>query len=202
MDGVVGAITYIERISRGLFAAVLVGLATPAIAQPLNAQQDVTGWRSTLMFIQSGVTQDNTHSYTIGATWNWKWRREYSFAAATGYSEFSVGRWETPNGSEGGKDWVTQVGITPVIRLHPYSQFSNWFLEGGVGLNVILPVYRNDEKRFSTEFNFGDHIGIGREFGQSNQQEVVLRLQHFSNAGLKEPNPGENFLQFRYSSRY
>jgi hypothetical protein len=26
-----------------------------------------------------------------------------------------------------------------------------------------------------------------------------LRLQHFSNAGIKKPNPGEDFLQLRLS---
>ena len=37
---------------------------------------------------------------------------------------------------------------------------------------------------------------------RNDRQEVSLRFQHFSNAGIKEPNPGENFFQVRYSSRY
>jgi len=28
---------------------------------------------------------------------------------------------------------------------------------------------------------------------------VALRIQHFSNAGLSEPNPGANFVQLRYA---
>ena len=28
--------------------------------------------------------------------------------------------------------------------------------------------------------------------------EIVLRAEHFSNAGIKPPNPGQNFLELRY----
>ena len=94
------------------------------------------------------------------------------------------------------------IGMTPVVRLQPRSQFADWFVEAGVGANMILPMYRSADKRFSTEFNFGEHLGIGREFGMYNQHEIALRVQHFSNGGLKEPNPGENFLQVRYVSRF
>jgi hypothetical protein len=31
---------------------------------------------------------------------------------------------------------------------------------------------------------------------------VGLRLSHVSNAGIKEPNPGENFLQLRYARSF
>ena len=31
--------------------------------------------------------------------------------------------------------------------------------------------------------------------------EWSLRFQHFSNGRIKNPNPGENFLQFRYTHR-
>jgi len=162
----------------------------------------MNGTKSALMFVQSGVSEDNTRSYTVGATWKWNWRKQYSFATATGYTEFSVGRWATANDHGGGSDWVTQIGITPVIRLQPRSQLADWFVEVGVGANMITPMYRSADRRFSTEFNFGDHLGIGREFGMYNQHEIALRLQHFSNGGLKEPNPGENFLQVRYVSRF
>jgi hypothetical protein len=55
---------------------------------------------------------------------------------------------------------------------------------------------RTREKRFSTAFNFGDHIGIGYRTGRG---EWSLRLQHFSNAGIDTPNPGEDFVQLRWS---
>ena len=45
---------------------------------------------------------------------------------------------------------------------------------------------------FSTRFQFGDHLGVGVRRGQ---YDIGLRLQHLSNAGLRNPNPGVNFLQ-------
>ena len=63
-------------------------------------------------------------------------------------------------------------------------------------------MYRSADKRFSTKFNFGDHLAVGRTFGDRGQHDVGLRFQHFSHAGIKEPNPGENFLQLRYARRF
>ncbi len=31
---------------------------------------------------------------------------------------------------------------------------------------------------------------------------LVLRIQHVSNAGIKRPTPGENFLQLRYQASF
>lgn len=65
-----------------------------------------------------------------------------------------------------------------------------------------MPLFRAGLKQFSTEFNFGDHIAIGREFGERSRHALAVRIEHFSNAGINHPNPGENFLQLRYSYRF
>ena len=39
----------------------------------------------------------------------------------------------------------------------------------------------------------------GWTLGDRKDQEIALRVQHFSNAGIKHPNPGEYFVQLRYS---
>lgn len=62
----------------------------------------------------------------------------------------------------------------------------------------ITPLYRTDEKRFSTKFNFGDYISLGYELGHGKAHEIGLRLEHYSNAGIDSPNPGEEFLHLRY----
>jgi len=59
-------------------------------------------------------------------------------------------------------------------------------------------VYRHSDKHFSTSFNFGDHVGVGYSFGAAKKNEIALRLEHFSNAGIKHPNPGQNFVELRY----
>ena len=67
------------------------------------------------LFLQAGTTDSNTQTYAAGATWDWSWRRQYSFGTVTGYSEVSFGRWITDAG-DGGSAWETQVGITPDPR--------------------------------------------------------------------------------------
>lgn len=148
------------------------------------------------IFIQTGFAEDNTRSYVLGVRWDWTWHGHFSFGEVTGFHEVSFGRWIT--GDSKSATWATQLGLTPVARLHP-AIASQWFGEIGIGANLIVPIYRSHEKTFSTIFNFGDHIAIGRQFGAQRHQELSLRVQHFSNAGIDKPNPGENFVQLRYS---
>ena len=182
------------RAQLGLAATLLLWTLS-CVANPSAVDDDAPR-----VFFQTGAAEQDTRSYTAGAWWNWNWERDYALGRATGYTEFAVGRWSSPDDA-GGDRWVTQIGITPVIRLQPYGAYQNWFVEAGIGANAIFPIYRNGEKRFSTEFNFGDHLAIGRKL-DGGKQEVALRIQHFSNAGLRSPNPGENFLQIRYASRF
>lgn len=90
----------------------------------------------------------------------------------------------------------------PVLRFSPLSHDAAWFLEGGIGLTLTSTVYETDRKRFSTSFNFADHVAIGRSFGASREHELMLRIEHYSNAGIKQPNPGENFIQLRYTHKF
>ena len=106
-----------------------------------------------------------------------------------------VGRWHSDSENS------TQVGLSPALRWKPNGWSYGWFVEGGIGVNVIFPKYNTHSKEFSTTFNFGDHIAVGKRFGSDDQHEWSLRFQHFSNARIKRPNPGENFLQFRYTHR-
>jgi lipid A 3-O-deacylase len=56
---------------------------------------------------------------------------------------------------------------------------------------------------FSTQWNFQDVLGAGYVLGGSKgRDETQLRLGHFSNAGLRNPNPGEDYLQLRYARRF
>lgn len=68
---------------------------------------------------------------------------------------------------------------------------------GGIGGNFLLPIYRSGTKRFSTAFKFGDRLAIGRRFGDGGRHELAFRFQHCSNAGIRHPNLGEDFLQIR-----
>lgn len=181
---------------RGLVAVVLSGAV---------GHVNAIAWdrlRPDTKFVQLGVA-DGTQTLTFGAAWDSQWESEFAGGRATAYWEVSFGRWRSELGAgRSASAWVTQVGITPVLRWYPRRFDDRWFFEAAVGANVLLPVYRSQDKAFSSAFNFGDHFAVGRRFGEANRQEIALRFQHFSNAGIKHPNPGEDFLQLRYVFRF
>jgi hypothetical protein len=185
------------RRTRTLVALGALALAGPAPAAQLS--WDLLVPSST--FVQAGVGED-TDMLVAGATWDWSWRKSLAWGHATGYLEASLGRWSNDRGGTRSSAWVTQVGVTPVLRFHPNAWAPGGFVEAGIGANMVTPIYRNRDKRFSTAFNFGDHVAVGWQFGAERKHEIALRLQHFSNAGIKHPNPGENFLQLRYARRF
>lgn len=154
------------------------------------------------VFLQAGAGDSDTQSYTLGALWDWRWQSQTSLGKVTGYSEASFGRWTSAAPQSSGGTWATQAGITPVLRQFMDTAHGTYFAEIGIGANVILPLYHSGRKQFSTQFNFGDHFAIGRQFGELRKEEVSLRFQHYSNAGIDHPNPGENFFQLRYTHRF
>jgi len=181
-------------------AIALCGLALlrPAAA---SAHEDRSPWWPTAVFTQLGVAE-NANAAVLGVLWDWSWRRDVGWGRVTGYWEVSFGRWASDAGGSSAHAWVTQVGITPVLRLYTGGGDTGWYGELGIGANLLLPIYRSEDKRFSTKFNFGDHLAAGWRFGDRGEHDVALRIQHFSNAGIKDPNPGEDFLQLRYSRRF
>ena len=175
------------RLPATLLTLAIAGSAAPAIAADLAPST---------VFAQAGIGDQGTNAYTVGASWDLPWRHEFESGSLSAYAEAALGRWHT-DGRNDATAWPTQISLTPTFRLHP-ARAPDWFVEAGVGANYIVPLFESGHKRFSTEFNFGDHVGIGHDFGHS---EVALRVEHFSNAGISHPNPGENFGQLRYAYR-
>ena len=172
----------LPRLALGLLLAVS---ATHAFAaEPRNA------W-----YVQGGVAED-AQSLTVGMSRDWRWEKQYRYGHISGQWQGEVARWHSDSQNS------TQLGVTPALRWRPNGWDNGWFVEGGIGVNVIFPKYDTRKKEFSTTFNFGDHIAAGKRFGADQQHEWSLRFQHFSNGRIKNPNPGENFLQFRYTQRF
>lgn len=182
--------------------AVCVLTASSATLANAGPAETRAAWVPDKLLVQAG-TADQARTLVAGAIWEWPWMRDFAFGNAGGYFEASFGRWNSHlDDAAHSSAWVTQIGLTPVLRWHLLGISPRVFAEAGIGINVLLPVYRSGDKRFSTAFNFGDHVALGVQFGERGSQEVSLRLQHFSNAGIKHPNPGENFVQLRYGARF
>jgi lipid A 3-O-deacylase len=155
----------------------------------------------TSVFQQVGTTR-LTHEITTGATWGWDRQWTFGGGRLSGYWEASVSEWSYIAVDGRTNAQLGQIGLVPVFRFRPADGQSRWFFEGAVGINVMTSLYQTDRKRFSTKVNFGDHLALGFNFGKHRQHEMSLRLEHFSNAGMRSPNPGENFLQFRYAYHF
>ena len=187
-------------LRRALPAALLVLTVAAARSQPADpaAAAQRAPWAPQTLFLQAGAA-DHVQSASVGATWAWGWQRATAWGRLGGHWEASLGGWRTQHAGRTSQAAVSQLGLTPVLRLVPDAWGGDWFVEGGIGLNLVATVYRSREKRFSTVFNFGDHLAVGRRFGDGRRHELALRLQHYSNAGIRHPNPGQNFVQLRYA---
>jgi lipid A 3-O-deacylase len=158
------------------------------------------GQSATAFVAEGGVTVHGTYSLTAGIAVPSTWHRISHNGEWTAYTELFVSHWRAK--FDGRHASFTQFGVMPVLRYRFDHGGSPWFAEGGVGLSYLDGLYRRDQKRFSTRFNFNDVLGVGRSFGARREQEVSLRFVHVSNAGIKEPNPGENFVQLRYARAF
>jgi lipid A 3-O-deacylase len=150
------------------------------------------------VFVEGGLAQQRTYNVSAGVLWPWSWRRDFGSTEASGITEAFVSNWSGRD-TGGERRGFTQLGLVPLVRLRLDGGRSPWFLEGGIGVSVMDRTYRTQDKEFSTKFNFVDVVGVGHSFGADRRRELSLRVSHISNGGIKNPNPGENFLQLRYA---
>jgi lipid A 3-O-deacylase len=183
---------------RRLWAWLLLALAPAS----LPAQDWLHAITPSTVFVQAGAGDQQARAYVGGASWDWSWRHSAGPGTLTGYFEAAFGRWTTRHAGEPDTVWPTQLSVTPVLRFQPSGAMNPWFAEIGVGGNYLVPVFRDGHKQFSSKFNFGDHAAIGRQFGARLEHALAVRVEHFSNAGIEHPNPGEDFVQLRYSYRF
>lgn len=186
-----------NRRFRSSVAGLAIGLAGVGMAPVMAGDAFVPS----ASFVQVGVAA-HTHEVAAGLMWDWSSRWPLAHGEVSGYWDASVSRWSYPSPDGRRATWLAQFGATPVLRWRANDGSSPWFVEAGVGATFTTNVYQTASKRFSTRFNFGDHLGVGRNFGPLREHEVAVRLEHFSNAGIKHPNPGENFMQLRYVHRF
>ena len=152
------------------------------------------------LYVQAGTAQHHTQTGEIGVVWPWAWRHDTAEGQLSGLTEAFISRWSTRDGDQ--RLAFTQFGVLPLLRHRAEQGRSPWFLEFGVGVSVTDRTFRAGNRQLGTRFNFADAVGGGRSFGAGNRQELSLRFTHFSNAGIRKPNPGENSVRLRYGVRF
>lgn len=133
----------------------------------------------------------------VAAQWNWNaplWQG--SSTQLGGYWDLSLAefRQNQYQNVPGQSKNLTDIGFTPVFRFQSNDK-RGVYGEAGIGVHLMSHLYDNNSRRFSTAFEFGDHLGAGYVFG--NGLDVGIKLQHFSNGGIKKPNSGANFAVLR-----
>ncbi len=193
VDARIGARLRAAWVAASMVVAVLPGVVAAADGLDQPAHRTLRPDRLTLLY---GAASD-ARATSIGLQWDLPWRHAWGRRGVlTAHAEFALGHWRADAAGDRASAVSTQVGITPVLR-YTFDGAAGWFVEAGVGANVIAPVYRSKDRRFSTAFNFGDHLGAGWRSAARPGWEWAVRVQHFSNAGIARPNPGENFIQLQ-----
>jgi lipid A 3-O-deacylase len=157
-------------------------------------------WRPGGAFVQGGAGE-HVQCLTVGVSWPWEWKRMARGGEWSLNTELFASHWQA-HSAGGGRQGFTQVGVVPMLRLRFDQGRSPWYVEAGIGLTLLDRDYRTPHKQFGTRFNFIDSIAVGRNFGTRGEHELSLRAVHVSNADIRKPNPGEDFLQLRYAMRF
>lgn len=142
---------------------------------------------------------DEIRMARVGAQWKWQqrwWESDGSHIG--GFWDLSLAQWRGSRfqSRSNGTQHLTSIGITPVIRLQN-NNLKGFYVEGGIGIHYLSDLYDNNDRQLSTRFQFGDHISIGYVF--QNNLDLSLKVQHFSNGSIKQPNDGVNFAVVRVS---
>ena len=151
------------------------------------------------LYLQGGVAERSAYATTVGVTLPWQsWAWQLGSGQVTGQWDAYWSNWSSrPAQASRRNTWM--LGIGPSLRWRGEQGQSPWFVEAGTGIHYANRRYRTGSDEFGTRYNFSSHLGVGRNFGAQRTHEVSLRIQHSSNAGIKKPNPGENFLLLRYA---
>jgi hypothetical protein len=102
--------------------------------------------------------------------------------------EFGGGIWRVPDLA--GATQRLDLHATPVWR----ADYARTYVEAGIGVYLLSHIINNDTTQMSTSFEFGSHAGAGLRLGTRGETRVGIAVQHLSNAGIKEPNGGVNFV--------
>lgn len=143
----------------------------------------------------AGVSTDASDTYVLRLA-----MRDRAIGAAEGWSiwwEASAGGWRY----EGDRDtkYLVDIAAMPLLRYVARGKHA-FFAEAGVGLHYLSRRYERGDHQFSTRVQFSPQVGIGYRFEAGG--EMVLRFQHLSNAGIKQPNAGVELILLSVSKAF
>src|SRR5258708_31473041 len=147
---------------------IFVGALFLLLAIPARAVDSISA--------ELGGGSRSVELWRVGAQWQQrpKWLKHSPWQL---YWDLTLGSWNSRTGT------VHDFGLTPEFR-HPIGSRGAYF-DAGIGFHVLSDSPISTDFGFSTRFQFGDHVGVGYDFGPF---DLAARLQHLSNGGLPTPH--------------
>lgn len=172
---------------KALIAGVVVSaVCVPVVAEPMSGQG---------LSVRAGA---GFHYQRYEAAWEsaslWTYQLEGHGSRLDLLAEVG-GAWWKASGSRAPSN-VWQISATPFIR---WSVDDTYYIEAGVGVNLFSKSLFSDIN-IGSNFQFGDHVGFGAYIGKNSR--LGVRYSHYSNAGIKSPNPGLDVVQLLFSHQY
>jgi len=174
-------------------AKYLIAVAALVASPAVHAIDGVS-----IVYGHSDSSNVNVNMGRVGVQWDWNKKLvELGNWNLGGYWESDAGYWSNSSVARTHAN-IMDIGFTPVFRIQQTTRsFIAPYAEAAVGLHFLSATSLNAQRQFGSSFQFGDHLGAGIRFGDKGQYDVGYRYQHFSNAGIKEPNQGINYNELR-----
>lgn len=141
-----------------------------------------------------GRTGDSTTVYRIGTQVDFgsRWLQS-SRGHLGGYWDAAYTYWE---GDETAANH--SLSFSPVFVYEFSGETFRPYIEAGVGVAAFSGTEVEDNQ-LGLSFQFEDRLGVGVRF---DDQELGLRVIHYSNAGIKQPNDGVETYTLHYRFRF
>lgn len=137
---------------------------------------------------------DMTYRIGLGLDWDKTWLQS-SVGHLTGYWDLGFTYWEA--GEHTGAR--QSISFAPVFVYEFGSGNVVPYLEAGVGIAGFSATHVGN-RDLGSSFNFEDRLGVGLKIAQVHR--VGVRVIHYSNAGLSEPNEGIESYSLFYSMNF
>ena len=176
---------------------IMMSLAAVAAlaASGASVAADEFGGLDSVAFEVGGGEHVQVARWSAQKNWNKNWFARGGYHLS-GYWDANIAYWRANRWDDiaNNRKNLAVIGLTPVFRWEADDK-RGFYGEAGIGASVFSSVYTNTHRQLSTAFEFADHIGAGYVF--ANKWDVGVRLQHYSNGGIKHPNGGVNLALVR-----
>ena len=137
---------------------------------------------------------------SVGVPSKYEWPRAKGGALSVDW-QARLQRWHSTDGSNVNRElWI--AGFMPVWRwTFSDTQGLRPYVQAGIGINA-LSQRRIGAKYMGSNFQFNEVLGAGVMFGPAQRYRVSLDLQHVSNGGLTDENPGATFATLGFQARF